>query len=1831
MHLPLKKSSQRPPRRAQLNRRGRVFWCATLAAMAGGKAVLGGYASTTLISFNGTNGLNADGPLFVDSTGNFYGTTAYGGINNLGTVFELSGSTHQSLNTLINFNSSSGSAPLGGLTADAAGNFYGTTNTGAAGYGSVFELSGSNHTALTTLVSFNNADGAYPYKDGLVIDSAGNIYGTTSQGVSSGHGSVFELSGPTHQTLSTLLAFTVSNGSYPNAGLIADASGNLYGAYSGGTQGVYGGVFELSGNTHQVLTNLQTFTLGNGGYPIGGLVFDAAGNLYGTTNNGGAYGNGTVFEIQAGTDLLITLHSFNGSEGTNSEASLAIDPAGNLYGTNDSGNVFEISASTHNLTVLASGLGLIMSPVNLDSAGNIYGTTKNGGTNGDGSVFELTPLANTTPVDSFTGGTSWNTAANWNTSSVPTTSVIANFALNSNYSIGFTAAAAAKDLHIAAGTVGFNLTGQSLALSGGISVADASGENANLTINGGSLTSGASSNSFRFGYSYIGDNQNSTGTMTLNGANWSSSATHLSVGASGTGTLTLANNSNLNLFSGTLAAGDFAGGVGTINILTGSHITTLQPVYVGNAGSGHLLISGGSSLLSSEGDIAADAGALPSDATITGAASNWTTTGSVYVGGYSQIAGSQGTLNVTNGGSLNITGTLKVWNSASTVVNLSSGGTITAGNIDTTSTPAGFNWTGGTLAITSSDVFLQTGGALGPTLSLNNGMTLQATNNTVWINQSIGSGFSTLTVNAGGELDAATIQAAYASGTNGSVNISGGVVNATNAVFSSNGFAVLNLTNGGTLNTTTTQTVNQAAGGGTGGVANLNINGTGSTWNNTGSFFVGGGTSTAGGSAQLTINNGGTLTVGGTLTSYVNGLVNLGSGGTLNIGSLNTGGNAGDFNWTAGTLNVSGGSGISFDTSSNSPLGANFSLNSGMNLISTSEQIGLNGAGSFNQNAGSTNVTPNLLIGGTTAGTYTLFGGNLSAGAVIVNAGGVQQFGGTVTSSSLVAIGVMPNNTGFYNLSGGTVNATTFLLGVNGINNAVGTLTINFPAQLNVSGQLTVMNSASSVTISGGTVTAGSFNVSNAAAFSFTTGQLAVNGGMFFPLLGTVPLYSGGQITNAYAITGGTNAFASPTFTVENGAITSTNASNMAIGAGGGTGTVNVTGAGSIFQGNSSIGSLYVGGGAGNMSGTIYASNGTLNISNGGLSNFPNTYVGVLGGTGVALVSGTGSNLNASSALYVGYNDLVLGANTNIGTGILNLTNGGHVTGLGLTNIGYSGGLGNVNINGSGSVLTAPSLQVGNGNFINGAVVTPSKGFLTITNGGQSISSSVAYIGNLGGNGTVTVSGTGSTFSGAGAYNLNIGFNANSVGLLNVTNGGVVSGYSQVTAGNANGTGTILVSGSGSTFTTSTLYLGGNSSSNLSNGTFTVTNGGQANILTLNVGDLGGQGSATFNASSVSLFGTAFVGSGRDDFATDLGPSVGSFTLINSAQASSDGFLVGSGGGVGTLTVDDSTLNSQPFEFITLGLNQAVEATGIKPSSGTMVVRNAGTVNIASMVVGDAGGTGVATIDGTNSLLNASTALYVGYQNFNGSTPGTGSLYLTNGGQVSAPTAAYIGYFGGNGNANIGSGSILRAGLLDVGESRYQSTTTGFAGEGTLNISSGGLATASQSVSIGDIGGVGTANVNGSGASLSAVGGSLAIGNTGGIFSSAYQTSNGTLHLSSGGQASGAQVHIGYQGGVGIATVDGTGSLLQSTSDVMLIGDGRFNQSGFNVAGNGLLTLNNGAQVSSYSAIGIGCNGGSGVVTIGLTTSSTSILSGQSLALSQNSLGQSGAGRCAEY
>jgi uncharacterized repeat protein (TIGR03803 family) len=400
----------------------------------------GAQTETVLFSITGgADGVYPFGGVISDAAGNFYGTTEYGGVNGAccGSVWEISpasagGYTETVLHTFTG--GTDGATSYAGLVLDAAGNVYGTTSRGGnlhgcggTGCGVVFEFSPNSSGGWSETILHNftgEEDGGEPWTS-LIFDAAGNLYGTTYGGGSpNGGGVVFKLSPNGSGGWSETVLHTFSGGAdggNPFGTLTFDAVGNLYGTTTAGgkVDCLCGVVFELSPTVSGPWkeTLLHTFSGNDGNTPQAGLVWDTAGNLYGSTVYGGqrfgcdGEGCGVIFELSPGAGApwkYTAFHIFNQNQlarGIYPQGDLLLDSAGNVYGTGSEGGCagvfFKLSPNSGGWTesVLHSfscgnnkddgsqPSGALVS----DSLGNIYGATNLGGVHNSGTVYKITP------------------------------------------------------------------------------------------------------------------------------------------------------------------------------------------------------------------------------------------------------------------------------------------------------------------------------------------------------------------------------------------------------------------------------------------------------------------------------------------------------------------------------------------------------------------------------------------------------------------------------------------------------------------------------------------------------------------------------------------------------------------------------------------------------------------------------------------------------------------------------------------------------------------------------------------------------------------------------------------------------------------------------------------------------------------------------------------------------------------------------------------------------------------------------------------------------------------------------------------------------------------------------------------------------------------------------------------------------------------------------------------------------------------------------------------------------------------------------------------------
>jgi len=370
------------------------------------------------------NGDNPASSLTADSAGNLYGTTVSGGTNIAGVAFELT--ANGELNVLYNFCSASnctdGENPYSNLIFDHSGNLYGVTYLGGAhGYGTVFELSPSTAGkpwSETVLYSFCDCgDGSYPFIGGLLFDPEGNLYGTAKVGVATGVGGVFELSPEPKGGCSS--GTNTGNG-WCEKIIYSNVTDAFYGLTMSSAGVIFGNssieAFELTpnGSGGWNPTVVQTFPSNDGG---GTPAFDRDGNWYGTTAVEGTDGDGSVWKLtpvttgpNKGTWTETTIYSFTGgNNGKSPIGGVVLDSAGNIYGMTqyggeyDCGTVWKLSKGTHkfktlwNFNYTDGGFCVETAYGGLNSMivfkDKLYGMTFTGGGEGTGVVFEVDPSA----------------------------------------------------------------------------------------------------------------------------------------------------------------------------------------------------------------------------------------------------------------------------------------------------------------------------------------------------------------------------------------------------------------------------------------------------------------------------------------------------------------------------------------------------------------------------------------------------------------------------------------------------------------------------------------------------------------------------------------------------------------------------------------------------------------------------------------------------------------------------------------------------------------------------------------------------------------------------------------------------------------------------------------------------------------------------------------------------------------------------------------------------------------------------------------------------------------------------------------------------------------------------------------------------------------------------------------------------------------------------------------------------------------------------------------------------------------------------------------------
>jgi uncharacterized repeat protein (TIGR03803 family) len=392
--------------------------CFALAAWPQGKGQNQGGASgnaigagpgieTILHSFTcgGSDGCIPTSGVVFGPDGNLYGTTQSGGSHGAGVVFRLTLSGTFTVVHSFNPNNQDGYIPMAGVVFGADGNLYGTTEAGGSSYsGAVYEVNQSGTESVVH--NFSGSDGCSP-QGGMAADSGDNLYGTTSSCGTDGEGTVFKMN-PFLGTFATLYNFTGgADGGSPVGNLVLDNGGNLYGMTNGGGANGFGTVFEVTSSGTEIVLHSFNADGEDGFYPNAGVVLNSKGDLFGTTGRGGTVGVGTVFELTtSGAEKV--LYSFKGgADGITPAGSLTIVgdnqgcgltvyggtvDLGTVYCGTTTGNGTATESIVHNFSHNGSDGFLPQGSLVFDKSGNLYGTTAYGGSGGCcGTVFKIAP------------------------------------------------------------------------------------------------------------------------------------------------------------------------------------------------------------------------------------------------------------------------------------------------------------------------------------------------------------------------------------------------------------------------------------------------------------------------------------------------------------------------------------------------------------------------------------------------------------------------------------------------------------------------------------------------------------------------------------------------------------------------------------------------------------------------------------------------------------------------------------------------------------------------------------------------------------------------------------------------------------------------------------------------------------------------------------------------------------------------------------------------------------------------------------------------------------------------------------------------------------------------------------------------------------------------------------------------------------------------------------------------------------------------------------------------------------------------------------------------
>jgi len=290
---------------------------------------------TVLHSFGGyPDGGGPAAPVVRDKAGNIYGTTVSGG-NDCGVVFKIDSAGNETV--LHTFSGSDGCGPLQGLARDKAGNLYGTTApqlcTDCSGVGTIFKIDRAGDFTLLHTFTGGSSDGVFPYYGHLTMDKSGNLYGATWGGGAYGYGVLYEFSRSGKFIVLHSFNNSSSDGCYPYGSVLMDKAGDFYGTTSGCGSYYYGTIWRVSKTGKETILHNFAGSPSDGCTPYAGVSRDPKGNLYGVTTACGAnYYFGTVYELSAKGKLTL-LHSFDGADGQLPLGEVLRTSAGALFGT----------------------------------------------------------------------------------------------------------------------------------------------------------------------------------------------------------------------------------------------------------------------------------------------------------------------------------------------------------------------------------------------------------------------------------------------------------------------------------------------------------------------------------------------------------------------------------------------------------------------------------------------------------------------------------------------------------------------------------------------------------------------------------------------------------------------------------------------------------------------------------------------------------------------------------------------------------------------------------------------------------------------------------------------------------------------------------------------------------------------------------------------------------------------------------------------------------------------------------------------------------------------------------------------------------------------------------------------------------------------------------------------------------------------------------------------------------------------------------------------------------------------------------------------------------